>query len=120
MIAAAPLVPAAAEITAKALAAVPKKPSGEIILPAGSKIDIRLTSSSNFDFIPANFTIPPQPPFPNAVAWGTEHIRFQQSAIMNAPRFTIRPPLHFGPLSGYGDVPTNAKPISLSFPPEAK
>ena len=100
MIAAAPLVPAAAEITAKALAAVPAKPSGEIILPAGSRIDIRLTSSSNFDFIPANFTIPALSP----------------ELRLKLERDTLKY-LGSGPFF-HGTA--NAKPISLDFPPEAK
>jgi hypothetical protein len=89
-----PLVPTAAEITAKALA-VPAKPSGEILLPAGSKIDIRLTSSDCF--IPASFTIPPLSP------------ELRLEIARDTLRYLGRGPFFHGT--------ANAKPISLDFPP---
>jgi hypothetical protein len=44
----APVAPLAVDVTAKALAEVPAKPSGEIILDTAG------------DFVPAHFTIPPR------------------------------------------------------------
>jgi hypothetical protein len=97
LIAAAPLVPTAAEITAKALAAVPAKPSGEIILPAGSKIDITLRGGlGGLGVYPPAFTIPPQPPFLSPGKWA-----FASDAWMER-------------------IPANGARAAQELPPEAK